>query len=701
MADTHYLGTATLLGNGDVLVAGGSGANGLASEAATAEIFNPSLGIFTPTGNMTIDRVAHTATLLNNGQVLVAGGTQQTTIGSAPLASAELYQPATLTSPILVSIVVTPPNPSILQWNTQKFTAMGTYSDGSTQDVTSIATWSSSATGVATVAPGGVAFAVAPGSATIQATSGSTSGGATLTVLPQILTSIRVTPASPSFLLGLTQQFSATGTYSDGSTRDLTNSVTWNSSNLGVATISATGLATSAGGGSSTITATLVSVSGSTILTVTAPFTPLVISSRQQNGTATLLNNGKVLLAGNGIADLYDPATKTFSPTGNMVANRPGYGFTATLLNNGMVLFTGGNDNSAYTSAELYNPATATFTPTGSMTAARYGHMATLLNNGQVLIASGLYGGQPLASAEIYDPLTGTFSPTGNLLQSSTSSTATLLNDGRVLFAPGAEGVDGVFYAGTNIHIPDLSQVYDPATGTFAFSNAAPNRDNHTATLLNNGKILFAGGNQAKPGDTLCSSCASAELYDPTTDTSTPTGSMITGRQQHTAILLNNGQVLIAGGYAGNTTASTELYDPTTGTFTFAGNMTIPRVRPPSTRLNSGQVLINGGGSNSYNSELYPPTTLTPAGLVSIQVNPVSPSVSSGGNQQFIATGIFSDGSTQTLASVTWSSSNTGVAEITNDATNHGVAIAVAPGSTTITASVGSISGFAALTVLP
>ena len=177
----------------------------------------------------------------------------------------------TVTAPTLVSIAVTPGNPSIAAGTMQQFTATGTYSDGSTQNLTSAATWSSSASGVATISAAGLAASAAKGASSISATMGSIRGSTTLTVTAPTLVSIAVTPTNPSIAAGTTRQFTATGTYSDGSTQNLTSTATWSSSAPGVATISAAGLATSLAKGTSSISATMGSISGSTTLTVTAP----------------------------------------------------------------------------------------------------------------------------------------------------------------------------------------------------------------------------------------------------------------------------------------------------------------------------------------------------------------------------------------------------------------------------------------------
>jgi 6-phosphogluconolactonase len=183
----------------------------------------------------------------------------------------------------LTSIAVIPANFSLVLGNKQQFTATGTFTDGSTQGLTASANWLSSSTTVATMVnspnsiTNGLATGVALGSTTITATSGSISGSTSLTVIPGALVSIAVTPANPSILAGGTFQLFATGTYISGVHQDVTNSVTWNSSNTGVATISNSpgtqGLATGVTAGTTTIAATSGTVSGNTILTVNASST--------------------------------------------------------------------------------------------------------------------------------------------------------------------------------------------------------------------------------------------------------------------------------------------------------------------------------------------------------------------------------------------------------------------------------------------
>jgi len=166
----------------------------------------------------------------------------------------------------LVSIAVSPASASIAKGTTQQFSAVGTYSDGTTQTLTS-AVWS--ATAGATITTGGLATGSAVGSSTITATSGTIHGGAALTVQPAALASIAVTPANSSIAKGTTQQYSATGTYTDGTTQNLTSSVAWSATSA--ASMNAAGLATGSAQGTATVSAVSGSITGTASLTVTAP----------------------------------------------------------------------------------------------------------------------------------------------------------------------------------------------------------------------------------------------------------------------------------------------------------------------------------------------------------------------------------------------------------------------------------------------
>jgi len=709
----RFYHTATLLNNGLVLLAGGCAEeegtyNCENRPLYTADLYDPASGTFALTSYLNVPRAFHTATLLNNGQVLLAGGAYDA--ADDVTTSTELYNPVTLTPQNLVAISLAPAHPTIPLGSAQRFAATGTFSGGDTEQLAEV-TWSSSNPEVVGISNDssnpGAALAAAPGSVTVCACAGAVCGSTTVTVGPPAPVSIVVTPASETVPAGTPVQFLATGTYSDGTTQDLTSSATWTSSAPGVATINTGGLASGLSGGSTTITAASGTISGSTTLTVVvaAGFvsTGSLKTSRVLH-TATMLNSaslfgGEVLVAGGygssgylASAELYSPLAGTFTTLTNTL-NTARDAHTATLLNNGMVLIVGGRGASGYLpSAELYDRPTATFTPTtGSLNMAREYHTATMLNNGMVLIVGGYNSTGPVASAELYDPTTQTFTLTATTLNTARYwHTATLLPSGQVLIA-GGYGSSGALAS---------AELFDPNSQTFTATDSLNDeRYYHTATLLSNGQVLMAGGYGSS------GPVASAELYNSAAGNFTTTGSLNTARYWHAAALLTNGQVLVAGGIRpGGYLANAEVYDSVAQTFSNTGSLNIAVGAATATLLEGEQVLIAGGlGSGGYfaSAELYEPATLTPPELVSITITPTSSTLSPHTTQQFIATGTFSDSSTEQLAAVTWSSSDTTLAVISNDMTNPGVGLALAAGTVTITAAAGGVSGTATLTLRP
>ena len=451
------------------------------------------------------------------------------------------------------------------------------------------------------------------------------------------VSTISVTPAQPSVSVSGSVNFTASLLRSTGQPAGNVT-FTWSSSATNIATIDTSGIAHALLPGTTQVTASANGVTSTPVtLTVTPGFIPIgSLLGSLEVGTATTLNDGTVLIVGTNTtapAQLYNPATATFTSTGALHTARSI--FTATLLNNGKVLIAGGfaSGNSAdpLGSAELYDPASGTFTPTGSMFTARWGHTATLLLSGKVLIASGFF----TPTAELYDPVTGTFSTTGSMNTSRGSGSAALLNNGKVLCAAGL-GLNGYLSS---------AELYDPLTGSFSFTGSLSTaRDLFSATLLNNGMVLIAAGldNQLAPpaGPVL----STAELYNPVTGTFSQTGSLSTPRFHHSATLLNNGTVMIAGGDntgGAGATAAAEIYDPSSGTFMATGNLTAARESQTATLLNNGSVLVAGGlgttEGNVSSAELYLPATFTPAGLLSIVVNPVTSTIPPGDYQRFIA----------------------------------------------------------------
>jgi hypothetical protein len=258
---------------------------------------------------------------------------------------------------------------------------------------------------------------------------------------------------------------------------------------------------------------------------------------------------------------------------------------TATLLQNGNVLVAGGLSAAFTTSAEIYDPVANTWTPVAPMNAARGDHSATLLVNGKVLVAGGYNGLNALSSAEIYNPSNNSWTTTPPMNSARFKHTATLLPNGKVLIAGGSELTK--------------AELYDPSTNMWIpVPDMSAGRQEHTATLLNNGKVLITGG--LSPNGPI----AEAQLFDFTTNTWSPGGSMTINRYRFKAALLNNGKVLAASG----TVTSCEIYDPATNIWSFGPSVSTARDLFAMTILGNGNVLATGGemGSTELNTtEVY------------------------------------------------------------------------------------------------
>ena len=263
--------------------------------------------------------------------------------------------------------------------------------------------------------------------------------------------------------------------------------------------------------------------------------------------------------------------------------NYPRYAHTATLLPNGSVLAAGGSPDGVTTqaTAETYDPVTELWTAAVPMNDSRSEHTATLLPNGKVLVVGGvrLDGGVAfLAGAELYDGVQWT--STASLNTPRFEHTAVLLSDGKVLVAGGANPGNVVSGSG---------EIYDPDLQTWSVTGSlqAPGRNVFTATMLEDGKVLVTGGH-----DGGSSALATAELYDQSTQTWSPTASLASARYHHTAILLPNGDVLVAGGFReqdGTTHRSAEVYDgpppPDTTPPTMTCSVTPDILWPPNHKL--------------------------------------------------------------------------------------------------------------------
>jgi N-acetylneuraminic acid mutarotase len=339
------------------------------------------------------------------------------------------------------------------------------------------------------------------------------------------------------------------------------------------------------------------------------------------NHTATLLPSGRLLLFGgegqNGVvnsqAELFDTSTGRASALGGTGMTEARRSASATLLPSGDVLIAGGTNatNVALTSVETYNPSTGLYTTaTGRLSEGRYEHTATLLLDGSVLLAGGTSPmGTVANSGEVFDPSTGAVTLKAAMSTARRGHTATLLPSGKVLMAGGDK-------ASMPVAVTNSAELFDPATRSWSMTGALnDDRAYHSATLLSNGKVLVAGGR-----GTLAPR-SSAEVYDPATGRWAATGSMRTGRERHAASLLPDGRVFISGGKdeSGAVRRDSEVYDPATGVFGFMGSMSVTRHKHLSTVLPSGKVLVVGGLSSGTSivatAETFDPATGSWAGV--------------------------------------------------------------------------------------
>ena len=211
-------------------------------------------------------------------------------------------------------------------------------------------------------------------------------------------------------------------------------------------------------------------------------------------------------------------------------------------------------------------------------------HSATLLRDGRVLVVGGsAASGGAVATAEMLDPSTGLWSPAGNMSYPRTNHTATYLRDGTVLIA-GGRSSDGDPLSATEVNYPYVgTSLWRPG------DDMSEARTGHTATLLQDGRVLVVGGSNG------AGSLASAELFDPVTDTWSPAGAMKDARAAHTATLLDDGRVVIIGGEQnGESLESVELYDALTGQWSSAPEMSVPRKNHTATLLADRRVLVSG-----------------------------------------------------------------------------------------------------------
>ena len=573
---------AAVFANGRILMCGGQTLSSYTP--ATAGIYDPATQRWTRIADMNFGRTGHTATALANGTILVTGGTSNINGLTTYLNNGEIYDPVTNTWILLTST----------NMGTGRFAHTATLLTGganvgkvaiiggkfgSSDLATTIAIFQPS--GSAGNFPGGT-FSTAPVSLSLpreRHTATALNDGRVLIAGGQ----------------GLTNE-----SYQQAEILDVTSSTTgaWSCTKVGSLTVQ-----------------------------------PRLYHS------ATLLLDGKVLLAAGqssaNTAELFDPATGTFTATtgtlkgGYLAVNTSGrYQHSATRLADGRVLLTGGQGGTGQgvgQSAEIFDPGTGLFTNVTPMNTGRNFHNALALSNGTVMVMGGTAPNLgTTSSTEIFDPTAnagmGSWTTVGSL-NGRSLSVATRLLDGKVIVVGGQNGWQGndtTTVPATSQAISRSTQIYDPATGNWTQSGLlATARHTHAMVVLPNGKVLVSGGTgpQTIGGST---TLASAELFDPSTNTWSSAGTMTVPRKEHGMIVLPDGKVLAIGGSqsSGPNTAACDIYDPATNLWTATGALSEPKARVVPILLSTGKVLVAGGNSLSSSSgvatvELYDPTAGT------------------------------------------------------------------------------------------
>jgi hypothetical protein len=616
----------------------------------------------------------------------------------------------TVTAPNLLSIAVIPANASLANGTTRQYRAIGTYSDGSTLDITASAAWGTADAGVAAISGSGLASVTTPGSTTVTATSGSVSGSTNLTVTAAALASIAVTPAIPAVPLGLQQQFSATGTYTDGTTQDVTAIAFWNSSLPAVATVSnsvgSQGLATSAAAGAASISATVGTISGSAPLRVTAavlvsiavsPASASIPSGTSQQFTATATMSDGSMQDVTAVASWNSSSPAAASITTAGLAAAAGAGSSAMTVTIGAV---SGSAVLAVTAEQLVSivvspplgtvPAGAsqrfaaigTYADGTTYDVTTAGHWSS--SNGTLATISDTPGIQGLASALAAGGITITIS-VGDVTGSATLTvTAAALVS--IAVTPAAPSIT----IGANQQFSATGTYSDGSTDDITQTAAWSSSDAAVAVVSNIfgsiGLATSAGAGTATIAAALGTISGSATLAvippPPVSITVSPSSPSISvgGFEQFTAT------AAYPDGSSQDVTALAAWSSSTPGVASVNASGGATGAAAGSTTITASYAGLSGS------------STLVVSGpvLVSIAVGPASPSVAMGGSLQLSATGIYSDGSTADVTGLAqWTSSAPGVAAVGA----QGVLTGLLPGTVAITATLGSISGSATATV--
>ncbi len=619
--------------------------------------------------------------------------------------------PAPKPSPKLKSIIITPSNPDIAQGTTIQLTATGVLSNGQSLDLTSAVTWSSTSTTIVSVSnlsgSKGQAKATGIGTATVSATLGRIVGKTNVTGTSAVLIAIAVSPTNPKIPTGTSLQLTATGVFSDGSSQDLTISASWASSSQSIATVNA-GLVSGSSAGDAAITASLSGISGSTTVMVTSG-TLQWISITPQN--PTIAKGTTVILTATGtfsdgtMVDLtssvtWNSASQSVAAVSN-VATRKGHvtGVSAGTTKISATL-TGVTGSTGLTVTGATLTSIQITPPDPSIAAGRSVQLNAIGSfsdgSNQDITASTIWTSSSSAVATVNAGLvfgiaTGSATITAALegVQGSTTATVTAATLTAIEITPGnptlAQGMTipltatGEFSDGSTQNLTSAVSWVSAATDVARVSNASGTQGQLTGISQGNSAITATlngiTGSTTATVTTITLTAITVTPFNPEIANGTSLQLTATGT--------------FSDGSTADITGSVTWLSSSTSIATVVGGMVTGKSVGSAT-ISAAQGNISGG------------TTVTVAAVTlnSITVTPPGPIIARGTTVQLTATGQFSDGSTQDLtSSVTWSSSLVSVATVSNSSGSHGLVTGVAPGTTTISATLSGISGATPVTV--
>ena len=656
------------------------------------------------------------ATIGNSGGNLglAQGVTQGTATISASFGGLNASTTLTVGPPALASLAIAPSNPSIALGTSQQLTATGTFTDGSSQNLTAQVIWFSSSA-VATVSNDtgtqGFVTSASVGVTTLSATSGAINASVQLAVTPATLVSIAVTPAIPSIGLGANQQFTATGTFTDGSSQNITNSVQWSSSIPAVATISnapaTPGLALSTGTGSALITAASGAISGSTTLTVT-PATLVSIAlnppalflttgvTQQMSATGTFTDGSAQDITATVAWTTSDPTIAVISPGGLVTPVGNGAAtITATVAGiSGHATVSVGSTALVSISVSPAGPSiplgmSQQFTATGTFSDSSTQDLTTMV----------YWTSSAPAVATVSDslPIIGLASSGSVGSTTITASSGSVSGSAQLTVSPAA--LVSISIAPQNPSIPLGSSQQFAATGFFTDGSSQDLTSTVTWTSSTSA-VAVASNAPGTPGLVTSAGTGTASITA-TFGTVSASTSLTVSAPQVVSISLSplNSSVVI-----GTFQQFTAL-----GTYTDGSTLDVSSIVAWNSS-NSAVAGISAAGlastfgvgssiiSATLGSALASTILVVDPQLLSILVAPAHPSIIVGTSQQFSATGTFTGGLLlDVTAASAWSSSNPAVATINS----AGLATASSPGTTTITASDGVFSNSTLLSVSP